>query len=79
MVIVDRWTPAHALDLAPAALVFDLDGTLVDTVETRIRAWLEVFAEFDIPASRELVAPMIGIDGKRLARDVAEAGGLLAS
>jgi HAD superfamily hydrolase (TIGR01509 family) len=62
-------------DHAPAALVFDLDGTLVDTVETRIRAWLEVFDEFDIPAGRELVAPIIGIDGKRLARDVAEAAG----
>jgi HAD superfamily hydrolase (TIGR01509 family) len=58
---------------APAALVFDLDGTLVDTVDTRIRAWLAVFAEFNLPASRELVAPLIGIDGKRLARDVADA------
>jgi HAD superfamily hydrolase (TIGR01509 family) len=61
------------LDRDPAALVFDLDGTLVDTVENRIRAWLTVFEEFDIPATRELVAPMIGIDGKRLARDVAKA------
>ena len=59
----------------PTALIFDLDGTLVDTVETRIRAWLAVFDEFDIPASRDLVAPMIGIDGKRLARDVAEEAG----
>jgi HAD superfamily hydrolase (TIGR01509 family) len=64
-----------APDNAPAALVLDLDGTLVDTVETRIRAWLAVFEEFDIPATRALVAPMIGIDGKRLARDAAEASG----
>jgi HAD superfamily hydrolase (TIGR01509 family) len=56
----------------PAALVFDLDGTLVDTVETRIRAWLAVFEEFGIPAAREQVAPLIGIDGRRLARQVAE-------
>ena len=67
--------PGSSLHDAPAALVFDLDGTLVDTVETRIRAWLAVFEEFAIPATHELVAPMIGIDGKRLARDVAEAGG----
>lgn len=67
--------PGSAPDHAPAALVLDLDGTLVDTVETRIHAWLDVFAEFDIPATRETVAPMIGIDGKRLARDVAEAAG----
>ena len=38
-----------ALDHAPTALVFDLDGTLVDTVETRIRAWLGVFEEFGYP------------------------------
>jgi HAD superfamily hydrolase (TIGR01509 family) len=67
--------PGPALHHAPTALVFDLDGTLVDTVETRIRAWLTVFEEFDIPATRELVAPMIGIDGKRLARDAADARG----
>ena len=55
--------------------MLDLDGTLVDTVETRIRAWLAVFEEFDIPATRAMLAPMIGIDGKRLARDAAEAAG----
>ena len=68
---------AHpAPDNAPAALVLDLDGTLVDTVETRIRAWLAVFQEFAIPATHALLAPMIGIDGKRLARDAAGASGL---
>jgi HAD superfamily hydrolase (TIGR01509 family) len=59
----------------PQALILDLDGTLVDTVETRIRAWLAVFEEFGIPATRAQVAPLIGIDGRRLARDVAIAAG----
>ena len=27
----------------PVAVIFDLDGTLVDTVEARITAWLTVF------------------------------------
>jgi len=67
--------PDPAAIPAPVALVFDLDGTLVDTVGTRILAWLAVFEEFGIPATRELLAPMIGIDGRRLARDVAEAAG----
>ena len=67
--------PDPAAIPAPVALVFDLDGTLVDTVDTRIRAWVTVFEEFGIPATRELLAPMIGIDGRRLARDVAEAAG----
>jgi HAD superfamily hydrolase (TIGR01509 family) len=59
----------------PAAVIFDLDGTLVDTVETRIRAWLAVFAEEGIQADRRHVARLIGSDGRRLAREVAEAAG----
>jgi beta-phosphoglucomutase-like phosphatase (HAD superfamily) len=60
----------------PAAVVFDLDGTLVDTVETRIKAWLQVFEEFGMPASRSQVARLIGIDGRQLAREVAGEAGL---
>jgi HAD superfamily hydrolase (TIGR01509 family) len=59
----------------PQALVFDLDGTLVDTVETRIVAWLRTFEEQGIPADRVRVAKLIGSDGRRLAREVAEAAG----
>jgi HAD superfamily hydrolase (TIGR01509 family) len=59
----------------PDAVLFDLDGTLVDTVETRIAAWISVFEEWQIPASRDLVAPLIGSDGKRLAREVAQRAG----
>lgn len=59
----------------PAAVIFDLDGTLVDTVEQRISAWLAVFAEEGIPASRPQITALIGSDGRRLAREVAEAAG----
>lgn len=63
---------------SPEAVILDLDGTLVDTVATRIAAWLRVFEEEGIAASHELVAPLIGSDGKGLARRVAsEAGGEL--
>lgn len=55
--------------------MFDLDGTLVDTVEIRIRAWLETFNEFGIRADHSPVAELIGSDGRRLAREVAEAAG----
>jgi HAD superfamily hydrolase (TIGR01509 family) len=65
-----------ALPARPAAAIFDLDGTLVDTVETRIRAWLDVFAEAGIPVDRSRVAALIGSDGRRLAREVAEAAGM---
>ena len=60
----------------PAAIIFDLDGTLVDTVEARIRAWLTVFDEEGIPADRGHVAALIGTDGRRLAREVAGAAGI---
>jgi len=59
----------------PAALIFDLDGTLVDTVETRIRAWMALFDEERIAADRAEVAALIGADGRRLARAVASAAG----
>jgi HAD superfamily hydrolase (TIGR01509 family) len=57
-----------ARPLPPDALAIDLDGTLVDTVQTRIDAWLEAFAEAGLPADAARIAPLIGSDGKRLAR-----------
>ena len=54
----------------PDAVVFDLDGTLVDTVDKRIDAWLRTFEEVSIPTSRDALKPLIGLDGKRLAREV---------
>jgi HAD superfamily hydrolase (TIGR01509 family) len=60
---------------APRALVFDLDGTLVDTVQARIDGWLATFEEVNVPADRQHVAGMIGSDGKRLAREVATLAG----
>jgi HAD superfamily hydrolase (TIGR01509 family) len=59
----------------PEAVIFDLDGTLVDTVETRIEAWLRTFEAYDLPAGHEQLAPLIGVDGKRLAREVAALAG----
>lgn len=66
---------ASSRHLTPVAWIFDLDGTLVDTVETRIRSWLRTFEEYGIPAERDQVARLIGSDGRRLARIVAEAAG----
>ena len=59
----------------PAAVIFDLDGTLVDTVPTRIAAWTRAFEEHGVAATAAQVAPLIGADGRMLARRVAgEAG-----
>jgi HAD superfamily hydrolase (TIGR01509 family) len=60
----------------PAAIIFDLDGTLVDTVDARIGAWEAVFSEVGIPVTRAQLGPMIGMDGRRLATAVADVAGM---
>ena len=60
---------------APAALVFDLDGTLADTVPSRIEAWFDVLTDAGIPTTRDALRPMIGMDGRRLATEAAAAAG----
>lgn len=49
------------------ALIFDLDGTLVDTVYAHVFAWQRAFAEMELP-----------IDGWRIHRRVGMSGGLFA-
>jgi phosphoglycolate phosphatase len=74
-------TNGSADDLAllplPDAVLFDLDGTLIDTVETRISSWLEALEEAELPTTRERLAPLIGVDGKRLAREIAALAGVV--
>ena len=59
----------------PAAVLFDLDGTLVDTVDTRIAAWEQALANANLPTARDRLAPLIGLDGKRLATEIAALAG----
>ena len=59
----------------PDAVIFDLDGTLVDTVPARIRAWQEVLDAHGFAVDHDALGPMIGMDGRRLAREVAERAG----
>ncbi len=75
-----RYCPLVPLELdrlpLPGAVLFDLDGTLVDTVETRINAWLQALRDAGFETTREELAPLIGLDGKRLAREIAEGTGM---
>jgi phosphoglycolate phosphatase len=66
---------SDALRRRPAAVVFDLDGTLVDTVPARIAGWTEVLAEHGIAVAPGQLEPTIGMDGRALARHVADAAG----
>ncbi len=59
----------------PEAVIFDLDGTLVDTVHARIDAWRQALGDAGLTVTREQLEPLIGVDGKRLAREVAAAAG----
>lgn len=61
----------------PDAILFDLDGTLVDTVETRISSWVEALEEAGFPTTRDRLAPLIGVDGNRLAREIAAIAGVV--
>jgi HAD superfamily hydrolase (TIGR01509 family) len=60
---------------APGALLFDLDGTLVDTVGRRIEGWQAALAEVGVNVDDDRVAAFIGADGKHLAREVSAAAG----
>jgi len=51
----------------PLALIFDLDGTLIDTVYAHVFAWQRALAEADLP-----------IDGWRIHRRIGMSGGLFA-
>jgi HAD superfamily hydrolase (TIGR01509 family) len=56
----------------PGALIFDLDGTLVDTVGTRVESWMATFPDYGIHPDADYLAPMMGYDGRLLAGMVAE-------
>ena len=59
----------------PDGLIFDLDGTLVDTVRARIGGWIEALGDADLETSADEVGPLIGMDGKRLEREIARKAG----
>src|SRR5688572_24265811 len=52
--------------MAMQAVLFDIDGTLIDSNDLHAQAWADAFAEFgkDIPANR--VRPHIGKGGDQL-------------
>lgn len=48
------------------AVVFDIDGTLLDSVDLHARAWVEAFGHFGIPAEEAVVRRQIGKGGDQL-------------
>ena len=48
------------------AVLFDVDGTLVDSVDAHARAWAAAFAEAGYPIPIERIRPLIGMGGDRI-------------
>lgn len=48
------------------AVIFDIDGTLIDSVDLHARSWVEAFAEFGHEVSFEQVRGQIGKGGDKL-------------
>jgi len=52
--------------LAVKAVIFDLDGTLVDTNDAHVEAWLAAFRDFGYHVPRSRILPEIGKGGDKL-------------
>jgi len=64
--LVGRIRPPDALPFWPRAFVFDVEGTLVDTVLPTLQCWSDTLAEIGVAARVADLHPYSGMDGKRL-------------
>jgi phosphoglycolate phosphatase-like HAD superfamily hydrolase len=48
------------------ALIFDVDGTLVDSNEAQAAAWAEALRDFDIDREVDAILPLVGMGSMRL-------------
>ncbi len=53
------------------AVIFDVDGTLVDTNQAHIEAWEEAFAAHGLQVPRERIRPEVGKGGDQLVPSIA--------
>lgn len=60
----------------PAGIILDLDGTLIDTAPIRVEAWATTLTAAGIMADRTAIARRIGMDGRRLAGEIAAVAGM---
>ncbi|HEY4641423.1 MAG TPA: HAD family hydrolase [Thermoanaerobaculia bacterium] len=55
------------------ALLFDIDGTLIDTNDLHVRCWIEAFAHFGKQFERDVIRHQIGKGGDLLVPDLLNA------
>ena len=68
--LISRARPTDDLPLLPRAFVFDVEGTLIDSVLQTLQCWTETLAEIGVTASVADLHPYSGMDGKRMLRHV---------
>jgi len=56
---------------APLVYIFDLDGTLVESVDAHIGAWIEALELIGVKKRREELAPLMGLPALEIARRIA--------
>ncbi|MEM2004629.1 MAG: HAD family phosphatase [Zestosphaera sp.] len=49
-------------------VVFDLDGTLADTVDLHVSTWIEACRRLDIPVDEKFVRGLVGLSAEDIAR-----------
>ncbi len=52
------------------AVIFDLDGTILDSIELRIKSWQRAFEDYKISTDPEIIRLMIGYPGSMLIKKV---------
>lgn len=58
--------PAMPDDQQPPAVLFDVDGTLVDSNYLHVHAWYRAFSDLRIPVQSWAIHRSIGMDGEKL-------------
>jgi HAD superfamily hydrolase (TIGR01509 family) len=48
------------------AVLWELDGVVADTAEAHFRSWVTALAEWEIPLSRETLAPLLGLRNEEI-------------
>lgn len=68
--LIGRTRPVDDLPFVPRAFVFDVEGTLVDSVLPTLQCWTETLAEIGVALRVADLHPYSGMDGKRMLRQV---------
>jgi HAD superfamily hydrolase (TIGR01509 family) len=70
--ISDDTPPALTGEPAITAVIFDIDGTLVDSNDAHAKAWVDAFAEAGRQVPFDRVRPLIGMGGDKLIPTVSD-------